>query len=604
MQQSRNLVRASNEVLAAAGIIETEEGFRKRDVEKIKERDAREEDIQKAYRRRAYGQVALTSGVWGACGLRRRIEVSEACFDITELLISTALQILLQPSSFGPHQPRTPIIFPPPHIWCRSPRTDAQQRYVKPYYVHLSILTLPPAIGNLAHFITINPFSPLTKTLTKYTTNYIMFHYKYFAILQQLNLVPSSFPHFIVPPLSFMVPFSAASPFYLPTLPAVWTMSTTLEFVSKAALVVAPIVFLQLWYRISNSIISTIYDPIYSLLPHPSNLAAAEKLEREAAAAAAEALAHTEQLAEQFQRTISRGNRSDAPSPEADLVVVNEDDEAGVSDETDGNSTTTWNEDDFNELPPRPSNPTPTSDPITLRALEGRAERGESSGSDNNLRGGATVHDTRPHHDQHQQSRERRYSYASTESSNGEATTTTLITFDVEATDEPTGGNDDRGYSAELRQAPSSNDQGLRGGATGGEDEIEVPTYDVTAMSIMPAHLFADGVTVLMSTACTVLLEMMMVRSVAASWLGRKSGGGSWAGTAGTWPVLTRKGHRLPWFGWANIGLVFMGDLVMTGMIWGGCMLYMTGFDWLERRIRLIHMEMDQERKGVKEHEV
>ena len=376
-------------------------------------------------------------------------------------------------------------------------------------------------------------------------------------------------------------------------------------FASKAALVVAPIVFLQLWYRISNSIISSIYDSIYSLLPHASNLAAAEKLEREAAAAAAEALAHNEQLAEQFQRRINRGDRSDAPSPDADLAVVNEDDEGEDSDETDGNSTTTWNEDDFNELPSRPSNPTPTSDPTTLRALEGRGEHGEPSGSENNLRGGATIHDTRPHHTQHQGSSERRYSYASTESSNAEATTTTLITFDVEAADEPSGGNDDQGYSAELRQAPSNNDigAGLRGGSGEKEGKEEVPTYDVTAMSIMPAHLFADGVTVLMSTASTVLLEMMMVRSVAASWLGRKSGGGSWSGTTTTWPVLTRKRHRLPWSGWANIGLVFMGDLVMTGMIWGGCMACMRSFDWLERRIHTIQMEMDQESKDVKVHE-
>lgn len=366
----------------------------------------------------------------------------------------------------------------------------------------------------------------------------------------------------------------------------------------------APIVFLQLWYRISNSIISAIYDPIYSLLPHASNLAAAEKLEREAAAAAAEAIAHTEQLAQQFQSRINRGDRSDAPSPEADLVVVNEDNEGEESDETDGNSTTTWNEDDLADLPPRPSNPTPTSDPTTLRALEGRGEQ-EPSGSENNLRGGAAAHDTRPHDTQHQASRERRYSYASTESSNGEATTTTLITFDVEATDEPSGGNDDQGYSAELRQAPRGNDtaMGLRGRQGGKEGEEEVPTYDVTAMSIMPAHLFADGVTVLMSTACTVLLEMMMVRSVAASWLGRKSGGGSWGGTRATWPVLTRKGHRLPWGGWANIGLVFMGDLVMTGMIWGGCMVYMRAFDWLERRIHAIHMEIEEEVVGVKVHE-
>lgn len=75
LQQSRSLARASNEVLAAAGIIESHGGFKARNAAKKKESDAREEDIQRAYRRRAYGQIALTCGVWGACGLRRRIEV-------------------------------------------------------------------------------------------------------------------------------------------------------------------------------------------------------------------------------------------------------------------------------------------------------------------------------------------------------------------------------------------------------------------------------------------------------------------------------------------------------------------------------------------------
>lgn len=409
-----------------------------------------------------------------------------------------------------------------------------------------------PAIGNVAHFININYFSPTTKAVVTHVTNYIMFHYKYFAILQQLGLVPSSFPYFVVPPLSFMVPFSKSSPFYLPAFPSTWTGSTALEFASKAALVIAPVIFLQLWYRISNLIISEIYDPIYNLLPHATNLPAAEAMslaqERERLYAAASPNAQS--------RT-----RAASPLPaviDDEIYIIEEGDGSGS--DTDGNSTTTWNEEEYNELPPRPSNPTPTSDPTTLDALEGRAQ---SSESNTNLRGGGR--DRRPS--------ARRDSYASSHSSDAGETTTTLITFDVEATDEPmppTGS-----YSAEIRQAPSEGG-GLRAGGL-----KDVPEYNVTATSIMPAHLFADGVTVLLSTASTVLLETIMVRAVAASWLGKGKGGGVWAGNAAMWPVFTKKGHRLPWSGVGNIGLVFMADLMMTGVIWGGCMGFMRLSDWL-----------------------
>ena len=74
-QQTRNLTRAQNEVMAAAGIIESYEVTKAKDAATKKGLEAREDDIQKAYRRRTYGQIALTCGVWGACGLRRRIEV-------------------------------------------------------------------------------------------------------------------------------------------------------------------------------------------------------------------------------------------------------------------------------------------------------------------------------------------------------------------------------------------------------------------------------------------------------------------------------------------------------------------------------------------------
>lgn len=431
-----------------------------------------------------------------------------------------------------------------------------------------------PASGNAAHYITINPFSQTTKTVVTHVANYVMFHYKYFAILQQLGLVPSSFPHFVVPPLSFMAPFSSTSPFYLPTLPAHWTRSTALTFASQAALVVAPVLFLQLWYRISNSIISLIYDPIYHSLPHASNIPAAEAIERasrERMCAAAEHSHSAPTEGASFQQLEDHMSEPYHTS--------------SSSSDTDGNSTTTWDADEYSELnpPPRPSNPTPTSDPTTLDALEGRANRAESQSQSQSSHFPSSPSTTNDISDPYNLftplRQQRRTSYASTHSDadgDGGETTTTLITFDVEATDEPmpAGGS----YSAELRQAPDDR-SGLR--ARLGEGMVE---YNVTATSIFPAHLFADGVTVLLSTACTVLVESVMVRAVAASWLGRKTGGGRWGGDGRIWPVFTGKGMGmswLPWLGWGNVAIVFLGDLLMTGVIWGACMGSMWVCDWV-----------------------
>ena len=74
-QRTKDLVRASNEVLQAAGIIEPNADFRARD-EALKA--AQEEDFDKAFRRRTIGGVLLTAGVWGTSGLRRRTLV---CFN-------------------------------------------------------------------------------------------------------------------------------------------------------------------------------------------------------------------------------------------------------------------------------------------------------------------------------------------------------------------------------------------------------------------------------------------------------------------------------------------------------------------------------------------
>ncbi len=95
-RQQKDLVHASNEVLQAAGIIESIDVINSRDDEKARKSKDQEMDIVMAYRRRALGQVALTAGVWGACGMRRRIEAGYNDKNLVEPLLTpcAALQRL------------------------------------------------------------------------------------------------------------------------------------------------------------------------------------------------------------------------------------------------------------------------------------------------------------------------------------------------------------------------------------------------------------------------------------------------------------------------------------------------------------------------------
>lgn len=65
-------VRASNEVLSAVGVIEETSQIRARD-KAIEENLQRETEM--GLRRLEIGRVILVGGVWGVCGLRRRVLV-------------------------------------------------------------------------------------------------------------------------------------------------------------------------------------------------------------------------------------------------------------------------------------------------------------------------------------------------------------------------------------------------------------------------------------------------------------------------------------------------------------------------------------------------
>jgi hypothetical protein len=73
VQSMRDLVRASNEVMQTAGIIEETSLIKAR---LQKERLDRETENEKGQNRREIGQSLIVLGVWGVCGLRRRTLVS------------------------------------------------------------------------------------------------------------------------------------------------------------------------------------------------------------------------------------------------------------------------------------------------------------------------------------------------------------------------------------------------------------------------------------------------------------------------------------------------------------------------------------------------
>jgi len=72
-QRMRDHVRASNEVMQAAGIIEETADIQARD--KVVESNIRQE-TEVGLRRLEFGRVLLVGGVWGVVGLRRRILVT------------------------------------------------------------------------------------------------------------------------------------------------------------------------------------------------------------------------------------------------------------------------------------------------------------------------------------------------------------------------------------------------------------------------------------------------------------------------------------------------------------------------------------------------
>jgi hypothetical protein len=118
----------------------------------------------------------------------------------------------------------------------------------------------------------------------------------------------------------------------------------------------------------------------------------------------------------------------------------------------------------------------------------------------------------------------------------------TLITFDVEATEmtEETMGT----WSAELRSA--------------NEPVPKETMYQITALTMLPPLLAAEGLSAVLAGIALLPLEALMVRTVARGY--RRSAG------LGTGDLFA--GTVIPWQAMINIFAVNAVELAVTGAIW------------------------------------
>ncbi|KAI9730947.1 MAG: hypothetical protein M1818_008022 [Claussenomyces sp. TS43310] len=250
-QRIKDHVRASNEVMQTAGIIEETAEIRARD-QAVEE--SLQEETEMGLRRLEIGRVVLVAGVWGVCGLRRRVLLykSYASTDILGILRrEQAHHSLLHLVSAGL-----------PSLWGFQAvdwvgflvRAITKGRYKE---------AMTKSRGRLWHVWE----KWVVHRVLDFGVGYIMVHYQMFAILQQLNMI--SLDRWFPSNRSF-IPFSAHSPLQLPPHPT--SIHDLLPWGTALLHTAAPMLAILAYINARNTISSLAFGPIYRTLPRPINL--------------------------------------------------------------------------------------------------------------------------------------------------------------------------------------------------------------------------------------------------------------------------------------------------------------------------------------------
>ncbi|KAK0109405.1 hypothetical protein ONS95_002103 [Cadophora gregata] len=246
-RREREHVRAANEVMQVTGVVEDSLAARQKIMQLMNDKN---QETFTGLRFMEIGRGVLVGGVWGVMGLRRRVLLYKPYAE------TRFLDILRQERSF----------YGIPHMFLSGVPTVIA--YHISDWVAFFVETLidqyydgdenPPTerqdfVRNILH------------NFRDATFCYLTLHFRLFAILQQLNLLPA-WPWF--PSLKSFIPFSSSSPLTMPPLPSLTTPSI-LSWGRALATTLAPMLVILLHGKIKYAASSIIYRPIYKALPRP-----------------------------------------------------------------------------------------------------------------------------------------------------------------------------------------------------------------------------------------------------------------------------------------------------------------------------------------------
>ncbi|KAH7305161.1 hypothetical protein BKA65DRAFT_202828 [Rhexocercosporidium sp. MPI-PUGE-AT-0058] len=247
-RREREHVRAANEVMQVTGVVEDALAAREKVTQTIVDKH---QELLVGLRFMEFGRGVLVGGVWGVMGLRRRILLYKPYtgMEFVDILrqeraASGIPQMFLSgvPTVIAYHISDWAAFFVESVIDAyfddgELPATDKEDQ-----------------VRNLLHNFRDAAFC------------YLTLHFRLFAILQQLNLIPAS-PWF--PSLRSFIPFSSSSPLKMPPLPPMATASI-LRWVGAIASTMAPMLVILAHGKIKYAVSRIIYSPIYKMLPRPT----------------------------------------------------------------------------------------------------------------------------------------------------------------------------------------------------------------------------------------------------------------------------------------------------------------------------------------------
>ncbi|KAB5575835.1 hypothetical protein GE09DRAFT_1053330 [Coniochaeta sp. 2T2.1] len=437
-QMNRDIIRSHNEVMQVIGVAEPEDV-----ASEPQKRVARHLEWENAMGLRllAAGRFVYATGAWGVNGMRQRI-----------LLYKSYSHI--------------PLL----GLWSHERRQRSITAMVLagyPAFATIIYNRLRPS--HFEKWIVDHPYGRPVYQLLK---SWVRLHLNVFGVLQQLDILPV---YQLLPDLKFFIPFTSSSPIPAPPPPISFTTGEIARWLGNLALNAAPLLAMYVSTRIAADLRAEIWQYIRSRLPTPTQY----QNSRSYSAAIREARARL--------REERSGSRPDGAAQFTTPTLPPN----SPAEPTSQTQPTPASEPELN------AGGFPTTSQMRPRD-EPQAEAGSAPHEDQpvpavpssprHARRRSTLTNAGPGQGRASEPLDTFYP-SDDEDNSGDMVSTTLISFDVEATDatDPPPGQ----WAAELRPNVAEGGNRSDGGTAHGRHSRQ-PKYKSTTLTRLPSGLAAD----------------------------------------------------------------------------------------------------------------